>query len=185
MKSLNFFFNIKKKFLLLHYVCSYIKGNRTSYKDPFFTLLIKCKHLFTVNPQHVGSSTIGHSPNLMGGTTSPGPGGVQPSLQGKKIPNENLTPQQLAHREEQLAVIAKLRQQIFEPKDLAVGGMDPTRGPPGSHCPTNLPPENNPNQCGSATMDWQKLQHGFMDGKNKVSCMIVNENLTWLNKLRN
>lgn len=105
----------------------------------------------------------------MGGTTSPGPGGVQPSLQGKKIPNENLTPQQLQHREEQLAVIAKMRQQLFEQKDLAAAGaMDPTRGPPGSLCPTSLPSVNNPNQCGPGNMDWQKLQHTFMDGKNKV-----------------
>lgn len=136
-------------------------------QEIFCTYLINT--ILTVNPQHIGNSAIGHSPNLMGGTTSPGPGGVQPSLQGKKIPNENLTPQQLQHREEQLAVLAKMRQQLFEQKDLAAGAMDPNRGPPGSHCPTSLPPESNPNQCGNASIDWQKLQHNFgMDGKNKV-----------------
>ena len=34
--------------------------------------------------------------------------GMQPSLQGVKVPDENLTPQQRQHREEQLATIRKL-----------------------------------------------------------------------------
>lgn len=106
----------------------------------------------------------------MGGTTSPGPGGVQPSLQGVKVPDENLTPQQRQHREEQLAALTKMRQMLFpEQKEAANPSMDPTQGaPPGSLCPTgNLPPVSAPNQCGP--MDWHKaMQHSFLDGKNKV-----------------
>jgi hypothetical protein len=108
----------------------------------------------------------------MGGTTSPGPGGLQPSLQGVKVPDENLTPQQRQHREEQLAALTKMRQMLFpEQKDVTGGPMDPTQGnTPGSLCPTNnLPPVTTSNQCGPVTMDWHKLQHSFLDGKNKVT----------------
>ncbi|XP_058809361.1 protein BCL9 homolog [Phymastichus coffea] len=122
------------------------------------------------NPQAIGGPAIGHSPNMMGNPTSPGSGGVQPSLQGVKIPDENLTPQQQQHRNEQLATIAKMRQMLFREQTdpTAVGPMDPTQigaqgqlGPSGS-----LPPVNAPNQCGP--MDWHKMQHSLFDGKNKV-----------------
>ena len=120
---------------------------------------------------------ISHSPNLMGGTTSPGPGGVQPSLQGVKVPDENLTPHQRQHREEQLATIMKMREMLFpEQKDPTTGPMDPIQGnAPGALCPTSsLPPISAPNQCGPVTMDWHKIQHPFMDGKNKVNSCSYN-----------
>lgn len=120
------------------------------------------------NPPPINVGTpMGHSPNLLGGTTSPGPGGMQPSLKGVKVPDENLTPQQRAHREEQLATITKIRQILFqEQKDMSSGAMDPnSHGQmPGGICPTsNLPPVSTPNQCGMP-MDWQK----FMDGKKVI-----------------
>lgn len=103
----------------------------------------------------------------MGGTTSPGPGGVQPSLQGVKVPDENLTPQQRQHREGKLQTLTKMRQMLFpeQQKDMTGGPIDPTQvNAPGSLCPTgSLPQVSAPNQCGP--MDWQKLQHPFMDGK--------------------
>lgn len=114
---------------------------------------------------------MGHSPNLLGGTTSPGPGGLQPSLQGVKVPDENLTPQQRQHRESQLATIRKMQMMFFPEKDEHPGALDAVPGStPGSTCPSsNVPPVSAPNQCPSGAMDWHKLQHQFMDGKNKVS----------------
>ncbi|KAJ8682895.1 hypothetical protein QAD02_018687 [Eretmocerus hayati] len=125
-----------------------------------------------VNPHPMAGGALVHNPNMMGGTTSPGPGGI-PSLQGVKVPDENLTPQQRQHREEQLAALTKMRQMLFpeQQKNTNTGPMDPTQGvmPPGSMCPTGLPPVSAPNQCGPMGVpDWVKLQQSFMDGKNKM-----------------
>lgn len=110
--------------------------------------------------------------SLLAGSTSPGPGGLQPSLQGVKVPDENLTPQQRQHRENQLATIRKMQILLFrEQKDDPSGQLDPTQqGPPmGSGIPGNMPPVSTPGgQCPN-NMDWHKLQHQFLDGKNKVS----------------
>lgn len=110
---------------------------------------------------------MGHSPNLLGGTTSPGPGGLQPSLQGVKVPDENLTPKQRQHREVQLATLRKMQMMLFPGhKEEPGSNIDTTQGTAVSCPPSNVPPVV-PNQCPSA-MDWHKLQHQFLDGKNKV-----------------
>ncbi|XP_041632570.1 protein BCL9 homolog [Drosophila kikkawai] len=44
------------------------------------------------------------------------------SLQGVKVPDENLTPQQRQHREEQLAKIKKMNQFLFPENESALGG---------------------------------------------------------------
>lgn len=44
------------------------------------------------------------------------------SLQGVKVPDENLTPQQRQHREEQLAKIKKMNQFLFPENENAMGG---------------------------------------------------------------
>ena len=113
---------------------------------------------------------MGHSPNLLSGTTSPGPGGLQPSLQGVKIPDENLTPQQRQHRENQLANLRKIHMMLFtEHKDDPSGvPMDPSQVPPtSSGPPTNAQPANCPSHCPN-DIDWHKLQNQFLNGKNKV-----------------
>ncbi len=47
------------------------------------------------------------------GSTSPGLGGMTPSLQGVKVPDANLTPQQRQHREEQLAKLKEMNCLLF------------------------------------------------------------------------
>lgn len=128
-------------------------------------------HVFNAaNPQPANNATMGHSPNLLGGTTSPGPGGLQPSLQGVKVPDENLTPKQRQHREVQLATLRKMQMILFpgHKEDQSGNALtDTTQGTTVSCPSTNVPPVGVPNQC-SPSMDWHKLQHQFLDGKNKV-----------------
>ncbi|XP_018570118.1 protein BCL9 homolog [Anoplophora glabripennis] len=80
---------------------------------------------------------------------SPSLSNVQPSLQGVKVPDENLTPQQRQHREEQLATIRKMQQMLFPENQSIEGG-----GPPDQ----NMPPV-------TAQVEWQKLQHQFYDDR--------------------
>jgi len=111
---------------------------------------------------------MGHSPNLLGGTTSPGPGNLQPSLQGVKVPDENLTPRQRQHREVQLATLRKMQMMLFPGhKDESGNTLTDSQGTV-SCPPTNVPSIGIPNQCPSS-MDWHKLQHQFLDSKTKVS----------------
>ncbi|XP_015599762.1 collagen alpha-1(III) chain isoform X2 [Cephus cinctus] len=124
------------------------------------------------NPQPPSTNAaMGHSPNLLGGNTSPGPGGLQPSLQGVKVPDEQLTPQQRQHREVQLATIRKMQEILFrECKDEAGGPLDPAQGTPvTSGPPTNVPSTGPQGQCPSV-VDWHKSVGigQFLDGKNKV-----------------
>lgn len=57
---------------------------------------------------------LGHSPIMTSASSaSPSLASMQPSLQGVKVPDENLTPQQRQHREEQLATIRKMQQMLF------------------------------------------------------------------------
>lgn len=141
----------------------------------FFTSFLLCTlyairsiPFITANPQPPNSTTMGHSPNLLGGTTSPGPGSLQPSLQGVKVPDENLTPQQRQHREVQLATIRKMQMMLFpEHKEETANTLDTTQGTAVSTCPPTNVPSVVPTQC-PPTMDWHKLQHQFLDGKNKV-----------------
>lgn len=53
---------------------------------------------------------------------------MQPSLQGVKVPDEDLTPQQRQHREEQLATLLKMRQMLFpeqQPGSMPIQGQLP------------------------------------------------------------
>lgn len=69
------------------------------------------------------------------GSTSPGLGGMTPSLQGVKVPDANLTPQQRQHREEQLAKLKEMNCLLFPehmPGDCLINDTDPqgNGGPP-------------------------------------------------------
>lgn len=116
---------------------------------------------------------MGHSPNLLGGATSPGPGSLQPSLQGVKVPDENLTPKQRQHREVQLATLRKMQMMLFPGHKEEPGNtLDTTQGTAVSCPSSNVPPVGVPNQCPSS-MDWHKLQHQFLDSKNKVRILFM------------
>lgn len=61
------------------------------------------------------------------GSTSPGLGGLTPSLQGVKVPDANLTPQQRQHREEQLAKLKEMNCLLFPehmPGDCLINDTD-------------------------------------------------------------
>lgn len=63
------------------------------------------------------------SPSGIGGC-----GGMQPSLQGTQVPDENLTPQQLQHREEQLATLRRMKCLLFrDPPDFPINDADPNK----------------------------------------------------------
>nr|XP_023011774.1 protein BCL9 homolog [Leptinotarsa decemlineata] len=81
---------------------------------------------------------------------SPSLANVQPSLQGVKVPDENLTPQQRQHREEQLATIRKIQQMLLPESQSIEGG-----GPSDPNLPPGAPV--------AAQMEWQKLHHQFYD----------------------
>ncbi|XP_054709210.1 protein BCL9 homolog [Uloborus diversus] len=92
-----------------------------------------------------GSPLLGCMGNMnpnSGNTSFPNPtlneiqmiqGSVQrQTLSGVKVPDENLTPQQRQHREEQLAMIRKMQQLLFpeqQPIDPEQSGMGPNLGP--------------------------------------------------------
>lgn len=98
---------------------------------------------------------------------SPSLANMQPSLQGVKVPDENLTPQQRQHREEQLATIRKMQQMLF-PENQAdgpggEGGMEMPHGMmPGGPGNMQGPPGSQPM---SAQVEWQKLQHQFYEDR--------------------
>lgn len=102
---------------------------------------------------------------------SPSLAGMQPSLQGVKVPDENLTPQQRQHREEQLATIRKMQQMLF-PENQAMenqGGEGGNMEMPHGMMPGNPPMGGMPgSQPISAQMEWQKLQHQFYEDRNKI-----------------
>lgn len=104
-------------------------------------------------------------------SASPSLTNIQPSLQGVKVPDENLTPQQRQHREEQLATIRKMQQMLFpEHQGMRISpeghlqsgpegqegpnpGMGPASGPNIDMGPAGdqmvgagMPPGNTPNQ---------------------------------------
>ncbi|KAJ8986246.1 hypothetical protein NQ317_009952 [Molorchus minor] len=90
---------------------------------------------------------------------SPSLSNVQPSLQGVKVPDENLTPQQRQHREVQLATIRKMQQMLF-PENQGIEGS----GPPDQ----SMPPGPGPGQPAPPQVtEWQKMQQQFYDGKSK------------------
>lgn len=95
------------------------------------------------SPTSMGNMSLGAmSPNMAGS--------LKPSLQGVKVPDENLTPQQLQHREEQLAKIKQMNQIFFPehgtPPGNMAGGLSGPGGP-------NAAAGAAPNDCGMTTND--------------------------------
>ncbi|XP_045481437.1 protein BCL9 homolog [Harmonia axyridis] len=99
-----------------------------------------------------------------------------PSLQGVKVPDENLTPQQRQHREEQLAAIRRMQQMLFpERQSMEEQNManvsNAESGNASLDCPRqmNQPLANMPSGPGqqpvSAQMEWQKLQTQFFEDR--------------------
>ncbi|PRD23655.1 UNVERIFIED_CONTAM: lgs [Trichonephila clavipes] len=87
--------------------------------------LVSCMN--NSNPNVNGNSF--QNPNLTPMQLNQGPGGP---LTGVKVPDENLTPQQRQHREEQLAMIRKMQQLLFPEQqhmEPVQGGMAPNMGP--------------------------------------------------------
>lgn len=121
----------------------------------------------TTNSQPSGNNpSLGQSPNLLARPTSPG--GQQPSLQGVKVPDENLTPEQRQHRESQLATLGKLHLMLFEHKNELGEITQVATSTPGSS--SNVPPVTSTasGQC-SSKVDWNTTLNPFLtDGKNKV-----------------
>lgn len=81
-------------------------------------------------------SLVPDSPMHQSNPTSPNLSGLQPSLRGVKVPDEDLTPQQRQHRDEQLATLRKMQNLLFpeqdseirpndDPQKLIGGGMRP------------------------------------------------------------
>lgn len=118
-----------------------------------------------------GLPDVGHDMDAC----SPSLTNVQPSLQGVKVPDEDLTPQQRQHREEQLATIRKM-QEIFFPEnnqsmDPAASGGGPSNVPPDPSIPS-MPPQP-PGQSMPPQLEWQKMHHQFYDDrKPKGSCSV-------------
>ncbi|CAG2056815.1 unnamed protein product [Timema podura] len=162
-----------------------------------------CMMSSSPNPNTMLSGGGGHhSPNI----AQTNPGGMltdmvgspsmnlQPSLTGVKVPDENLTPQQRQHREEQLATIRKMQQMLFPEhhSSLPEGGtmcqqqemlihnmgpmmnMNPALGPNGGMMnQKNLvmggmggPNPITPTSV-AAQIEWQKLQHQFYEDRKK------------------
>lgn len=92
-----------------------------------------------------------------------------PSLQGVKVPDENLTPQQRQHREEQLAAIRRMQQMLFPERQPMEENMTNTEGgnpPLDMNRQMNQPPTSvGGQQSGSAQMEWQKLQSQFFEDR--------------------
>ncbi|XP_052752940.1 collagen alpha-1(I) chain-like isoform X3 [Galleria mellonella] len=75
----------------------------------------------------------------------------QQGPKGVKIPDENLTPQQRAHREEQLATIRKMQQMLFPES----GGSSANQGPGDGTQPSNE--VNPPNSAGNMNMPFPPM----------------------------
>ncbi|KAF4533444.1 hypothetical protein B566_EDAN001170 [Ephemera danica] len=135
-----------------------------------------------------------HSPMMGPGVGSPNPipqalMSSQPSLMGVKVPDENLTPQQRQHREEQLASLRKIQQLLFPEQQPGSGsaagspGQVPPGGPNAAEMPMmggypglmgphknnvggNMMSHQTPTSV-AAQMEWQKLQHQFYEDRSK------------------
>lgn len=101
---------------------------------------------------------------------SPSLAGVQPSLQGVKVPDENLTPQQRQHREEQLATIRKMQQMLFPESQHGEGTDNPDLANAAAMMGGNQQGGSihGPGVGLSAHLEWQKLQQQFHEDHNKV-----------------
>lgn len=83
---------------------------------------------------------------------------------GVKVPDENLTPQQRQHREEQLATLRKMQQMLF-PEHHSPGTSDP----PAQELMQDATDImlNHKNQPVVSQADWQKLQMQFYEDRKK------------------
>uniref|UniRef100_A0A1B6CK17 B-cell lymphoma 9 beta-catenin binding domain-containing protein n=1 Tax=Clastoptera arizonana TaxID=38151 RepID=A0A1B6CK17_9HEMI len=112
--------------------------------------------------------------------------GSNHSLAGVKVPDENLTPQQRQHREEQLATLRKMQQMLFPEHHSPIDNpLPPAGATPTNHSPTDLEEvmplsadtadmilSHHKNQPGMVTQnDWQKLQLQFYEERNKKGPM--------------
>lgn len=100
--------------------------------------------------------SVGHSPIMTNpSAASPSLASMQPSLQGVKVPDENLTPQQRQHREEQLATIRKMQQMLFPEHQGMIPGENPpedgTQPGPGSGGPPGSLSQSGPGSVGPPT----------------------------------
>ncbi|XP_048513131.1 protein BCL9 homolog [Athalia rosae] len=117
-----------------------------------------------VNSQPSPHSQIEDTPAC--GNSSPG--GMQPSLQGVKVPDENLTPQQRQHREEQLATIRKMQLLLFSNrKEDAESSLSSTQPQP-FRPEAGISGPDSPLDNFSSDVDWDKLQSQLYEPKNKV-----------------
>lgn len=108
----------------------------------------------------LGDGSLTGGPNLAGGDPiSPGFG--HPKLQGVKVPDENLTPQQRQHREEQLATLRRI-QKVFFPEH---------QGPP--DCQMNQMAENCMKMQGQQ-MGGNQMNSGPMGGPPNMNSMDMN-----------
>ncbi|KAG8271329.1 hypothetical protein J6590_065221 [Homalodisca vitripennis] len=95
--------------------------------------------------------------------------GPHHSLAGVKVPDENLTPQQRQHREEQLATLRKMQQMLF-PEHHSPGTGDNTTTDLDQVMPDAAElMMNHKNQPVVSQADWQKLQMQFYDERKKKS----------------
>ncbi|KAJ6642422.1 Protein BCL9 like, partial [Pseudolycoriella hygida] len=97
-------------------------------------------------PQQSPTAMVNSGPGSLG-STSPGLGGMTPSLQGVKVPDANLTPQQRQHREEQLAKLKQMNTLLFPeqmPSDCLISDADQegagSGGPPPCKMHLSAPP---------------------------------------------
>ncbi|CAH0562176.1 unnamed protein product [Brassicogethes aeneus] len=94
-----------------------------------------------------------------------------PSLQGVKVPDENLTPQQRQHREESLATIRKM-QQLFFPESQSMGDGGGAGGAGGPMDPNMGGPQQQqqgpgPKSMSAQQVEWQKLQSQYFEDPKK------------------
>ncbi|XP_046750015.1 protein BCL9 homolog [Diprion similis] len=113
------------------------------------------------------------SPHSVGDNVCSSPSSLQPSLHGVKVPDENLTPQQRQHREEQLATIRKMQILLFsdrkeETDGSALASAQSTQPQPFGHSGENSSSDNSLDEIASS-VDWDKIQSQLFEPKAKVA----------------
>ncbi|RZF33275.1 hypothetical protein LSTR_LSTR007620 [Laodelphax striatellus] len=163
-------------------------------------------------PMTAGSPNSNAIINSLSDFADTDPMGVGPhhSLAGVKVPDENLTPQQRQHREEQLATLRKMQQMLF-PENHSPGevpsGQPPT-GPNALTMPASaaggggstdldevIPLTSDPNDIAmsphphpkgqppmTAQAEWQKMQLQFYEERKKKPCPSTDNNQAMRNR---
>ncbi|XP_046985076.1 protein BCL9 homolog [Schistocerca americana] len=139
-------------------------------------------------PPCPSSGPVKDTPCLMGGspTANPmmhhSPSDVQqPSLTGVKVPDENLTPQQRQHREEQLATLRKMHEMLFPGEHQSLMPDGSMLGQPADSVAMQnlvLMPQKNMGATNHVTptsaaaqLEWHKLQQQFYEERKKKPVM--------------